>query len=175
METNTATVIYSIPTSNLPEEARDDGGDKIPIWQLPKILWASTILFVVNIIIAAGIAASPELNVDIYGEAAGDVVLAGTKPSPLVDPEPQKPRAARAAVKLTPIIELNPAVLEIPRTSVHAASYRVEPQANIPAAYRQPAYVSGDGAYRAAETQIDLTRTTGTGSTMLRKTIYELR
>jgi hypothetical protein len=172
METNTATVIYSIPTSNAPEEARDDAGDKMPIWQLPKILWASAILFAANLIIAAGIAASPELNVDIYGEAAGDLVLAGTKPSPFVDPEPQKPRAVRAAVKLSPVIELNPEVLDIPRTSVHAASYRVELQANIPAAYRQPAYVSGDEAYRAAESQIDLTRTTGTGSVMLRKTVY---
>lgn len=105
METNSAAAtIYNIPEAVSPAEQVQT----ISLWQLPKLLWAGTILFMVNAVIAVGIAASPELNVDMYGQAAGDAVLDSKKPSAFVAPEPQKPRAVRAAVKLQPVLEVAP-------------------------------------------------------------------
>jgi hypothetical protein len=157
MEINTnTTTIYNFPNAD-PEVAPDEREDTISIWRLPKIAWASGILFSVNLLIAGAIAISPELNVNIYGEAVGDVVFAGTKPSPFVEPE-APPRKVRAAVKMTPIVEFLPEVSAMLQTAGNESM--VASPAAIPAAYRQPAYVSGSQAYEAAERQMDFPRIT---------------
>jgi hypothetical protein len=154
MEINTtAATIYNLSGSAVPKETGNDV-ERISIWHLPKIAWATGLLFSMNLLIATGVAISPELDVDIYGEAVGDVVLAGAKPSPFVEPEP-RPRAVRAALKLTPIVEFAPEIgwngeLAAPRSSESATAA----PAAIPAAYRQPAYVTGSYAYEAAEKQM---------------------
>ena len=101
----TTTKLHSVPEHET-GESRD--ASKIGIWQLPKLLWAGTILFSANLIIASSIFISPEIDVDIYGEAASGVLSAGSKTSPFVAEQPKKPRAARVAVKLRPIVEVNP-------------------------------------------------------------------
>jgi hypothetical protein len=104
VEINTATAtIYTVPEIDRPDDGEQ--AEKISIWDLPKILWAGLILFVVNLVIATGIAASPELDVDIRGETAGAAAAAATKPSAFVKPEPEKQRAVRAPVKLQPVLE----------------------------------------------------------------------
>src|SRR5262245_56643590 len=107
MEINTTTAtIYSIPDSDAPGRIAE--AEKISIWRLPKIAWASAILSSINLMIAVCIAISPELQVDIYGRAAGDLVLAHAKPSPFVEPE--KPaKGVRQAMKITSVVELSPA------------------------------------------------------------------
>ena len=101
-----AATIYNVPETDRPGEEQVE---QISIWELPKIFWAAVILFVVNLVVATGIAASPELDVDIRGEAAGSAVSAKSRPSAFVDPEPQRRRAVREAVKLQPVLEVQSA------------------------------------------------------------------
>ena len=172
MEINTTTAtIYNVPK----RENTESSGDKISLWRLPKVAWACAIIFSVNLLIAGTIAISPELNVDIYGEAAGDVVLAGAKPSPFVEPEPPA-RPVRAAMKMKPVVELSPEVaaamdVELANMPVRSASVQIPrpSPAAIPAAYRQPAYVSGSKAYEAAEREMDFPRITA--SLMPKRTV----
>jgi hypothetical protein len=46
------------------------------------------------------------MNFDIYGEAAANVITAGTKMSPFANAEPQPRRTIRTALKLRPILEV---------------------------------------------------------------------
>ena len=173
MEINTTTAtIYNVPER---VDAHVTSDDKISLWQLPKIAWACAILFSVNLLIAGAIAISPQLNVDIYGEASADVVLAGAKPSAFVDPEPPA-RPVRAAMKMTPVVELLPETaaaldMELANMPVRSASLQIPrtSQAAIPAAYRQPAYVSGSKAYEAAEREMNFPRMTA--SLMPKRTV----
>jgi hypothetical protein len=176
MEINSITAtIYNVPESVGQPTHRDR--DKISLWHLPKIAWACAILFSINLLIVGAIAISPELNVDIYGEAAGDLVLAGAKPSPFVQPEPP-PRPVRTAMKMVPVVEFLPeaaiefeisnmpvksASLDMPRASERASMTTVSP-AVIPAAYRQSSYVSGSQAYEASEKQMNFPRMTASAS-----------
>jgi hypothetical protein len=170
MEINTTTAtIYSIPTVGVPTHGNDV--EKISIWRLPKIAWASGILLGINLMIAGSIAISPELDVSIYGEAAGDVVLAHAKPSPFSEPE-QKPRPVRQAMKMKPVVELLPEVaaamdVELANMPVRSASMslprqserpRISAPTAVPAVYRQPAYASGSSAIEASEKQMDFPR-----------------
>jgi hypothetical protein len=141
MEINTTTTtIYSIPATDIPAHPANRD-ETVSIWRLPKIAWACAILFCINLMIATCITISPELDVNIYGAAAGDVVLANAKPSAFVEPA-AKPKPVRQAMKLTPVVELLPEA---------AAVMSVE----IPATYRQPAYFAGSATIEAAETVIN--------------------
>jgi hypothetical protein len=148
MEINiTAATIYGLSDGDISATATPDA-ETISIWRLPKIAWASGILAAINLVIAACIAISPEIQVDIYGRAAGDVVLAHAKPSPFVEPE--KPSPVRKAMKLTPVIEFVPEAasgMGVELTNMPAQS------ASVPAVYRQPEFVN------AAERQMDFART----------------
>jgi hypothetical protein len=160
MEINTnTTTVYSVPTNGDPSNYA--GAQTISIWQLPKLAWACAILFTINLLIAACIKISPRLQVDIYGRAAGDVVLADAKPSAFVEPE-KRARPVRQAMKLKPVIEINPEVgaameVELANMPASTASLTVHP-----AVYSQPTYASGSQAIEAAEKQMEFHRISAT-------------
>jgi hypothetical protein len=149
METYLETIVYDIPDTIREESGADE---KIRLWQLPKLLWAGTILFGVNLIVAASIAASSEMNVDIYGEPTSNAIGAGAKASPFAAPD-EKPRPVRAAVKLVPIIEVNPEAVVLNGTS----SSPIYPEQLNAREQERPAYVSGRQAIDIAERQSELT------------------
>jgi hypothetical protein len=113
-------------------EITDAEAENPSIGRLPKLFWGGAILFSVNLVIATCIAISPELNVTVYGDDI-QPVNTGKKPTAFVNPEPRKPGAVRAAVKLTPVVE------PIPETQ---------------------AYVSSEKAYEAAEREGNFVRVT---------------
>jgi hypothetical protein len=104
MEINTiAATIYNL---RAPDREEDATNETITLWRLPKLLWAGSILFSINLLIASSVIATPEMNFDIYGEAAANVITAGTKASPFPNAEPQPRRTVRTALKLRPIVEV---------------------------------------------------------------------
>jgi len=125
MELYTATAtVYDVPEA---EAAPKEPAETISIWQLPKILWAAVILFVLNTAIFMGVASIPELNVDIYGEDARPTSVNYPKPSPRVAPEPRRPKAVRMPVKLQPVVLPGPAEgaeMNLPRVTPTADTVR---------------------------------------------------
>ena len=147
--------------------------EKLTLWQLPKLVWACGALFSVNLLIAGAIAISPELRVDMYGEAvdpASEFALAGARPSPFVEPASLKPRPVRTAERLRPIVEIDPEVqaavmMELPARTVTAA---------LPVRAANVAYVSGEKVHDVVEKQSDYPRLTASVVVEKRATPAEL-
>lgn len=123
------------------------------VTRFKKLLWGSTILFTVNVMVLFGIAVSPEWKVDMYGQADEAAAVDALKPTPFVQPVQETRRAVRTAPKLEPVIEtatnFNEAELQIPIRSVAHDSQ--------PAA-RSSNYISGDRVYAVVEGEANYPR-----------------
>jgi hypothetical protein len=125
---------------------------KIELRQLPALCWATAVLFGLNLMIACGVAISPELKVDMYGEADDDTTLiADIKPSAFVEP-PARPRPVRRAERLRPIVQ----PVFSPEEEV-LAGLMASP---VPVVSQTERYVSGDKVYEVIEGQSPFTRQT---------------
>ncbi len=78
----------------------------------PKLFWAGTILFVMNIAVAIGVMFSPDLPVTRYSDKRG-TAAAVDRPSPF-QVVSTKPARIRPAVHIIPVLH---ASIELPRHS----------------------------------------------------------
>jgi hypothetical protein len=126
MLTNLATTNYEAPASSPASE-----GERMSIWQLPKLLWAGVALFSVNAIIGIGMLYTPDIQPDMFGHEVRSVHDASSKPSPFTEVVDTRKKKVQTAAKLRPVVvetapleqvamesaQPAPTTLDIPRVS----------------------------------------------------------
>jgi hypothetical protein len=151
-------------------EQKDDAVVDRRTVSVPKLAVLGLSLFAANIAVLGGFAMSPELKVGVYGDDSPTAYnVSADKPSPftLVVDTNDKPRKARVAERVRPVLQQDPVMayentnaaaqpvdLTIPRASQQAAAMTT---------YTAPSSrttVSGDAAYRKAESYGDFRRVT---------------
>jgi hypothetical protein len=97
-------VTLSLTNSVSPEETIEQGDTgTISIWKLPKLLWVGLAVFSMNIVVGAGILATPEVQTDLYGKEVQDVSTKEfPKPSPFDVTIETAKHKVRLAEKLYP-------------------------------------------------------------------------
>jgi hypothetical protein len=130
--TDSATISYESRESSAVTAA----DERIPVTRLPKLLWASAALLSMNLIIGAGMSATSNIELDMYGSEVR-ASSAALKPSPFTEVVDTTKRKVQVAAKLTPVVfeslpieaqvagfDAGSLSLDIPRAS--KASYQLD-------------------------------------------------
>jgi hypothetical protein len=102
------------PTTNSQRPTDGSGFTESPEKaEFPALFWAAVILFVVNLIVLAGIWLSPDLRVSLYGQDEGTLAGSYAKPSAFTERvEVATARKVRQPEKMRPVFSQVPAAAE---------------------------------------------------------------
>lgn len=151
-----------MPVAAEVEEARN----RTRIRKFPKLFWAGSIIFAMNVAVGVGVAFSPNLAVNMYGEE-GHTAFAVSRPSPFTEVVSTAPVRIRPAAKVQPVLveqqaavsqeDTQPGTINLPRTSesatasIRPAAFRSVQELQIP---RVTAVYNDIAPRRASESMV---------------------